>query len=107
MSHGVAVPPEHTAEGMARSTVGPHGRVFEWRDVTAGLFTVCSVKQHHRPDQAYVAVGYRDHWFYIDERDHASKATFNLILQLARLDLGGDGPRSRPGSPVLTLPVGR
>ena len=107
MSHGVAVPPEHAAEGLARSTAGPDGRVFDWREVTAGLFTVCSVKRHHRPEHAYVAVGYRDHWFYIDDRDHASKATFNLMLQLARLDLSGDGTRSRQGSPLLTLPVGR
>ncbi len=107
MSHGVAVPAEHAAEGIARSTAGPDDRVFDWREVTAGLFSVCSVRQHHRPEHAYVAVEYRDHWFYIDDRDHASKATFNLMLQLARLDLSGDGTRSRQGSPLLTLPVGR
>lgn len=81
--------------------------MFDWRGVTAELFTVCAVKQHHRPELAYVAVGYRDHWFYIGDRDHASKATFNLMLQLTRLDLSGEGSRSWRGSPLLTLPVGR
>jgi hypothetical protein len=107
MSHGVSVPPEHLAEGVAQSTVGPDGRPFDWRQVTAGLFSVCSVKQHHRPEGAYVAVPYRGYWFYIDDRDHASKATFNLMLQLTRLDLAGAPTQARQGSPILTLPVGR
>ena len=62
--------------GSCASTAEPDGRVFDWREVTAGLFTVCSVKQPHRPEHAYVAVGHRDYWIYIDDRDHTSKATF-------------------------------
>jgi hypothetical protein len=107
LSHGVTVPPEHLAEGVAASTIGPNGRPFDWRQVASGLFTVCAVKQHHRPEGAYVAVAYRGYWFYIDDRDHTSKSTFNLMLQLTRLDLGGAPTQARQGSPILTLPVGR
>jgi hypothetical protein len=107
LSNGVSVPPEHLVNGTARATVGPDGRVFDWRHVTEELFIVCCAKQHHRPEHAYVAVKYRDYWFYIDDRDHTSKATFNLMLQLTRIDLSSVGSRTRQGSPLLTLPVGR
>ncbi|WP_204249728.1 hypothetical protein [Gemmata sp. SH-PL17] len=47
---------------------------------------------------------YRDHWFYIDDRDLESKSTLLLMLQLRRLDF----QRQRIGNvPALTLPVGR
>jgi hypothetical protein len=63
--------------------------------------------KHHRPEHAYVAVQYRGYWFYVDDRDHASKATFNLMLKLARLDLGAVDTRPGQARPILTLPVGR
>jgi hypothetical protein len=107
MSNGVSVPPDHIAQGLANSTVGPDGLVFDWQQVTAGFFTVCSVKQHKRPEHAYVSVRYRDYWFYIDERDQASKISFNLMLQLTRLDLSGGSTTIRQSTPLLTLPIGR
>jgi hypothetical protein len=107
MSHGVSVPPEHIGEGLASSTIGRDGLVFDWRQVTDGIFAVCSAKQHRRPEHAYVAVKYRDYWFYVDDRDHESKATFNLMLQLTRIDLGGADTRAGKARPILTLPVGR
>jgi hypothetical protein len=49
-------------------------------------------------------VWYRDHWFYIDDRDQETKATLVLMLQLRRLDF----QRQKIGTvPALTLPVGR
>jgi hypothetical protein len=107
MSHGVTVPAEHINMGVARSTAGPDGQLFDWRQVTDGFFTVCSAKQHKRPERAYVVVKYRDYWYYIDDRDNASKITFNLMLQLARLDLSGGTTPTRQSAPILTLPVGR
>ena len=109
LSNGVAVPPEHLAAGVARTAVGPDGRPFDWRRVTEGLFTVSYSDRHWRPDCAYVAIRYRGYWFYIDDRDTISKSTFNLMLQLSRIDLGyGVGARAgQQGVPVLTLPVGR
>jgi hypothetical protein len=77
--------------------------VFDLREVTRGLFEVHSCKGIKPPPEAYVAVRYRGWWFYIDDRDQASKATFALMLGISRLDLG----RQRPGGPALTLPLGR
>ncbi len=103
LSQGVAVPPEHVAEGLVRPPLGPDGGPFDEGQVTAGLFAVHVVKQHCRPKQAYVAVKYRGHWFYIDDRDQESKATFSLVLMMTRVNLLG----VRKGGPTLTLPVGR
>ena len=69
---------------------------------------VCSrstrVRRHKPPDNAYAAVKYRGYWYYIDDRDQASKTTFALVLQLARMDFATQEPT---GGPFLTLPVGR
>src|SRR5262249_31374078 len=86
-----------------RAAVGPDGTLFDGRVVTDGLFAVHACRGHKPPATAYVAVKYRDYWYYVDDRDHASKATFALVLQLSRLDFG----RQQPGAPLLTLPVGR
>ena len=47
---------------------------------------------------------YRDYWYYIDERDQASKTTFSLVLQLSRLDFTR---QQKSDAPFLTLPIGR
>ena len=109
LSNGVAVPPEHLAAGVARTAAAPDGSVFDWREVTEGLFTVCYARGHKRPEHAYVAVRYRDYWFYIDDRDSISKSTFNLMLQFTRIDLGypAGAARSQQPAPILTLPLGR
>lgn len=101
------MPPEHLARGVATATRNPDGSLFDYRNVLGGLFQVCSASGHHPPEDAYVAVRYRDHWYwyYIDDRDQATKAAFTLITELARLDLGPAGPGQT--APLLTLPVGR
>jgi hypothetical protein len=106
-SHGVEVPPEHFAAGVAKPTMEPDGRVFDWGQVTGGVFAVKAACQKKRPACASVAVRHRGYWFYIDDTDHASKSTFTLLRPARRLDVGGPGVERRGGAPVLTLPVGR
>jgi hypothetical protein len=103
LANGVEVPAEHLAQGLVRLPIGPDGRPFDGRAVTEGLFTVHACRGHKPPPTAYVAIKYRDYWYYIDDRDQPSKATFALMLALSRLDFG----RQPPGAPFLTLPVGR
>ena len=109
LSHGIVVPPEHLISGVARATIEPDGTVFDWRNVTEGLFVVHHAQQHHRPHDAYVAVKYRDYWFYIDDRDQATKQTFSLMMQLIRLDVSSPltSESEAQKTPILTLPVGR
>lgn len=83
-------------------TVDQSGAVFDWQQVLGGLFKVCWAEGKYPPASARVAVQYRGYWFYIDEQDQASKATFALLIELSRLELG-----AKAGSaPILTLPLG-
>jgi hypothetical protein len=107
LAHGVEVPAEHLASGVAKPTVGPDGRVFDWQDVTGGLFTVKAACGKKPPPGAAVAVHYRGYWFYIDDTDHATKSTFVLLRPARQLDLGASGGERKGNGPVLTLPVGR
>jgi hypothetical protein len=101
-SHGIEIPPEHYACGLVRPSVLPDGQGFDWQEVFQGLFTVHTVMQFRRPDCAFVAVKYRDYWYYIDDRDADTKTTFSLLLTMTRINLLG----TRKGGPMLTLPVG-
>jgi hypothetical protein len=103
LSHGVEVPCEHVAGGLVGSTVDADGNPFDERELTRGLFEVHACKGHRPPTTAYVAVKSRGYWYYIDDRDQASKATLSLILQLSRLDFRD----AKSSGPILTLPVGR
>jgi hypothetical protein len=103
LANGIEVPPEHLAAGLVRLPIGPDGRVFDGRELTAGLFTVHVERGHKPPPTAFVAIKYRGYWYYIDDRDQETKATFALMLSMSRLDFG----RGQPSAPFLTLPVGR
>jgi hypothetical protein len=102
-AQGVDVPPEHAASGVAPQTLGPDGQVFDSRQVVDGLFRVCWAAGKKPPAGAHVAVCYRGYWFYIDERDRDTKATFALLVELSRLQLSTDKAGQ---APVLTLPIG-
>ena len=103
LANGVEVPCEHLDAGIIRPAVGPDGKPFDGRMVTEGLFNVHASRAHKPPETACVSIKYRDYWYYIDDRDQASKATFSLVLQLSRLDFA----RQQAGGPLLTLPIGR
>jgi hypothetical protein len=103
LSNGVEVPCEHLDCGLARPTSDADGRPMDGRELTRGLFEVHSCKGHKPPPTAYVAIKNRGYWYYIDDRDQASKSTLALVLQLSRLDFG----TQKATGPILTLPVGR
>ena len=100
LSKTVAVPREHCEKGLVRFTRNPDGSPFDWNLVTGDLFHVCVAK--HRPDSAFVAVRYRDYWYYIPDDDLSSKVTVNLFNELLRLQKIG----TIEGQPLLSLPLG-
>ena len=53
------------------------------------------------PDDAYVAVRYRNRWFWIDDRDLPSKTMFNSVLMLFSLTETG---QAQP-APLVTIPT--
>ncbi len=102
LANGVEIPPAHVTSGLVRLPADG----TDPTQVTQGVFHVhsCTGNPHKPPACSYVAVWYRDHWFYIDDRDMESKATLLLMLKLRRLDF----QRQRIGNvPALTLPIGR
>ena len=63
------------------------------------MIRVRSSKQ--KPNDAFVAVQYRNNWFRIDDNDLASKASFAQLMELfTMIDTG-----SRQNQPVVTIPT--
>lgn len=100
LSHGVEVPDGDRQAGKVTVTRDTNGNDFDWRSITGGLMRIQT--RATAPSQAYVAVRYRDQWFYIDDADLDSKSTFALLSQLLELQSG----EVKAAGPVLTLPVG-
>jgi hypothetical protein len=55
-----------------------------------------------KPDDAFSAVPYRQEWYWIDDKDFASKRLFSFIMFLFTLTDTGE----RQGAPIITVPVG-
>ncbi len=100
LSQGVEVPQKDLASGRVTITRDAEGRPFDWSRVTRGLMRIRSGDR--RPASAAVAVFYRSSWFYIDDADLDSKATFSMLGQIFALQAGD----VETLTPVLTLPVG-
>jgi hypothetical protein len=95
LANQVDVPPEHVTEGRATpgwnldGTEQAHTRLLRIHSGTAD------------PDDAYVAVRYRDLWFWIDDRDLRSKRVFALMMLFFSLADTAD----REGQPIVTIPA--
>ena len=54
-----------------------------------------------RPSDAYTAVSYRDHWFWVDDRDLRSKRVFMFLMIFSALS----ETRAVPQMPIVTIPT--
>jgi hypothetical protein len=97
ISSFVAVPEAHVAERRVAPTPDPEV-------VPSGPLPplIRIVSSPDRPASAYVAVPYQDHWFWIDNRDLASKRLFSFLMFI--FTLVETGPKEAP--PVITIPTG-
>lgn len=96
LSGAVEVPDQDLASGVA-VTYPPPGMVGK------------QLRVHHsrtEPGHASVAVKYRDGWFYIDEKDQATKQYFRLLTTLMSINIAENTDRAS-AAPVLTVPVSR
>jgi hypothetical protein len=84
----IQVPQQDITEG--RATPGLGG--------AATLRIGCSQR---RPSDAFTAVAYRGHWFWIDDRDLKTKRAFALLMMLGTMaDTGEHAPL-----PLITIPA--
>lgn len=88
----ISVPPEHVADGRTIPATNLSGerRMIDVRHST------------EEPEDAFVVVRYRDHWYYIDDRDFQSKRVFTFVMILFSLTESGDNT----GLPLVTIPAG-
>ena len=99
LAQGLEVPPRHEERGFVRTYKHGSSRVVQMRQHTSDLLNVKC--RYFAPSQAFVAVRYRGHWFYIDDADVDSKDTFAALTILFALQAGD----VRAAQPVLTIPV--
>jgi hypothetical protein len=93
----IDVPPQDVTEGRA----GPGQSAVKQDDVEVSpLIQVHSAAGE--PAGAFTAVSFRDHWFFIDDRDLASKRVFSFLMILLSLAEGGGGQ----AAPVVTVSAG-
>ena len=95
LASGIEVPAEDVAQGIV-----PAVRRFEGEgDADKPLIRIQSGSAP--PDRAFAAVQYQGHWFWIDERDYASKGVFSFVMII--FSLMDTAPK---GQPLVTVPVG-
>jgi hypothetical protein len=95
MAAQVEVPDEDVADG--RATPG----LSQSSEFPAKLRLVRVRCSPEPPGDAYVAVNYRNKWFYIDDRDLATKRVFSFMMMLFTLaDTGEQEPL-----PLITIPA--
>ena len=101
LAFGINVPPKDEEERRAFTKASYDQAVREGRAVDiSDKFVVYSSRE--RPANAFVAVKHRGSWFYVDDRDYASKRFFNAVYDLFNLEIA---PSGGGGGPILTVPV--
>ena len=97
MAIQVDVPARHLADGR---TVPSLSKTDSAEEKIAQLIDIKSSSD--KPEDAYTAVNYKDHWFWIDDRDFKSKRSFAFLMILFSMtETGG-----KEGLPLVTIPAG-
>ena len=97
IASNIEVPPTHLAE--KRVSQAMTGDTFQGAPVPPLVII------HSSPDKpcdAFVAVPFQGHWFWIDDRDMRSKLIFSFMMLLFSLTETG----VKDNAPVITIPVG-
>ena len=97
LSQGVEAPEEDERKGRVTVTRTAAGERFDWSRIVGPLLRIRSSEK--TPADAYVAVPYRGHWFWVADDDLNSKTTLSLLGMLVSLKSGNQ----TGASPLLTV----
>jgi hypothetical protein len=90
----VEVPPEHIAERRTYPSIP------ESEDMTRSMPRLISIHaEKSQPADAFVAVKYRDYWYWVDDRDFRSKGIFTFLMIIMTLSEKED--KVQP--PIVTI----
>ena len=94
----IEVPATHVEEMRVNPTMSD--------ETVQGISVVPLIKIYsstEKPADAFIAVPYRNHWFWIDDRDFRSKGLFSFLMFIFSLtETGG----AKEGAPIITVPTG-
>ena len=97
LASDIEVPETHVAE----QRIAPI--LVDDAEVAGGVSSLIRIQSaREEPADAFVAMPYRDHWFWIDDRDFKSKGMFSFLMFLFSLAETGTPQQA----PVLTIPTG-
>ena len=96
LSAAVEIPEQDKANGVTADypPLGPVGQELRVR------------YSKSKPEHAAIAVQHRDGWFYIDEKDKATKGYFRFLTTLWSVEIA-ESSSNTSTAPVLTIPVSR
>lgn len=90
----VSVPPEHVADHRTLGTTPPS------TEGAAALKPIMSIQSGtERREKSFTQIRYRDHWYWIDDRDLLSKRVFTFLTVLLTLSETG----GKIQQPILTI----
>jgi hypothetical protein len=95
ISATIEVPAIHVSDKRVLKTMEPEGE-----GMRGTLIRIRCLDE--QPDDAFVAVPYRDRWYWIDEKDYQSKKLFSFLMFVMTLTESG----GKEGAPVLTISAG-
>ena len=95
LSRGVEIPQAHRERNFAEVAAGGEDEVL--RRIPLHVHS-----QVEPPEDAFVAVQFEGHWFYIVQSDHQSKRSFGLLEYLFQMQ----APQTPTAGPLLTVPTG-
>ena len=97
LASNIEVPPEHVEQKRVAPTMPP--------EVAGGSEVPPLIRIHSspsRPADSFIAVPYRKHWYWIDDRDMRSKSLFTFLMFIFSLT----ETEGREGAPIVTIPAG-
>lgn len=92
----ITVPEQHVVEGRTVSSL------IKIDAPDDGRRLVSIQHSEEKPEDAFIAVRYKDYWYWIDDRDFQSKRIFAYLMILFSLTESG----GKEGLPLVTIPAG-